>query len=349
MSTSISLETIQSGILEKGEAALKQIQQSNTLADLDQVRVSVLGKKGTLSEALKALGQVSAEDRPKLGALANEWKSKIESAIETKKNALEILEIEASLQKTKIDVTIPSRKKHAGSIHPVTSTIRKVSQVLGRIGFDVTVGPEIETDFLNFEAVNIPKDHPARDMQDTFFMGPGVVLRSQTSPVQMRAMRAEKWPIRILCPGAVYRNDSDATHSPMFHQIEGLWVDKKVSMSDLKGTLDFFAKEMFGSETKIRLRPSYFPFVEPGAEVDVSCAICGGRNHKCPVCKGTGWLEILGAGMVHPRLFELAGYNAGEISGFAFGMGVERIAMLMHDIPDLRLMFQGDQRFLKQF
>jgi phenylalanyl-tRNA synthetase alpha chain len=240
-------------------------------------------------------------------------------------------------------------KKHEGSLHPVTSTIRKVSQVLGRIGFDVTVGPEVETDFLNFEAVNIPKDHPARDMQDTFFMGPGVVLRSQTSPVQMRAMRAEKWPIRILCPGAVYRNDSDATHSPMFHQIEGLWVDQKVSMSDLKGTLDFFAKEMFGSDTKIRLRPSYFPFVEPGAEVDVSCAICGGRNHKCQVCKGTGWLEILGAGMVHPRLFELAGYNAGEISGFAFGMGVERIAMLLHDIPDLRLMFQGDQRFLKQF
>jgi phenylalanyl-tRNA synthetase alpha chain len=349
MSTPISLQSIQSGILEKGEAALQQIQQAGNLADLDLVRVSVLGKKGTLSEALKSLGQVSAEDRPKLGALANEWKSKIEGAIETKKNALEIVEIEASLIKTKIDVTLPSRKKHEGSLHPVTSTIRKVSQVLGRIGFDVTVGPEVETDFLNFEAVNIPKDHPARDMQDTFFMGPGVVLRSQTSPVQMRAMRAEKWPIRILCPGAVYRNDSDATHSPMFHQIEGLWVDQKVSMSDLKGTLDFFAKEMFGSDTKIRLRPSYFPFVEPGAEVDVSCAICGGRNHKCQVCKGTGWLEILGAGMVHPRLFELAGYNAGEISGFAFGMGVERIAMLLHDIPDLRLMFQGDQRFLKQF
>ena len=349
MSTPISLESIQAGILEKGEAALKQVELSKTLADLDQVRVSVLGKKGSLSEVLKVLGQVDAADRPKIGALANEWKAKIEGALEVKKSALEALEIEASLVKTRIDVTLPSRKKHTGSIHPVTSTVRKVSEVLGRIGFDVTVGPEIETDFLNFEAVNIPKDHPARDMQDTFFVGPGVVLRSQTSPVQMRAMRAEKWPIRILCPGAVYRCDSDATHSPMFHQIEGLWVDKQVSMSDLKGVLDFFAKEMFGSSTKIRLRPSYFPFVEPGAEVDVSCAICGGRNHKCPVCKGTGWLEILGAGMVHPRLFELAGYNPGEISGFAFGMGVERIAMLLHDIPDLRLMFQGDQRFLKQF
>ncbi len=349
MNTTISLESIQAGILEKGEAALNQVQQSQNLADLDQVRVSVLGKKGSLSEALKVLGQVDPTERPKIGALANEWKSKIESALESKKMILEAKEIEASLLKTKIDVSLPSRKKHLGSIHPVTSTVRKVSEVLGRIGFDVTVGPEIETDFLNFEAVNIPKDHPARDMQDTFFVGPGVVLRSQTSPVQMRAMRAEKWPVRILCPGAVYRCDSDATHSPMFHQIEGLWVDRKVSMSDLKGVLDFFAKEMFGADTKIRLRPSYFPFVEPGAEVDVSCAICGGRNHKCPVCKGTGWLEILGAGMVHPRLFELAGYEPGEISGFAFGMGVERIAMLLHDIPDLRLMFQGDQRFLKQF
>ena len=202
---------------------------------------------------------------------------------------------------------------------------------------------------MNFEAVNIPKDHPARDMQDTFFLGPGVVLRSQTSPVQMRTMRDQPWPIRILCPGAVYRCDSDATHSPMFHQIEGLWVDKKVSMADLKGVLEFFAKETFGSHVKIRLRPSYFPFVEPGAEVDVSCAICSGRNPHCQVCKGTGWLEILGAGMVHPRLFELAGYRPEEVSGFAFGMGVERIAMLLHDVPDLRYMFQGDERFLKQF
>ena len=341
--------SIPAQIIEKGQAALSQIEVSSTLEALDQIRVSVLGKKGSLSEALKTLGQVPADERPKLGALANEWKAKIEAAIDAKKQVLEAKQIEADLAKTKLDVTLPSRKVHVGSLHPITTTVRKVSQVLGRIGFDVTVGPEIETDFLNFEAVNIPKDHPARDMQDTFFVGPGVVLRSQTSPVQMRAMRAEKWPIRILCPGAVYRCDSDATHSPMFHQIEGLWVDQKVSMSDLKGVLDFFAKELFGTETKIRLRPSYFPFVEPGAEVDVSCMLCGGRNHKCPVCKGTGWLEILGAGMVHPRLFELAGYKSDEVSGFAFGMGVERIAMLLHGIPDLRLMFQGDQRFLKQF
>jgi phenylalanyl-tRNA synthetase alpha chain len=343
------MSDIQNQIIEKGQAALSQIEATQTLNDLDQIRVSVLGKKGSLSEALKSLGQVPADERPKLGALANEWKTKIETAIEARKVNLEAKEIEASLQKTRIDVTLPSRKLPSGSLHPITTTVRKVSQILGRIGFDVTVGPEIETDYLNFEAVNIPKDHPARDMQDTFFVGPGVVLRSQTSPVQMRAMRAEKWPVRILCPGAVYRSDSDATHSPMFHQIEGLWVDKKVSMSDLKGVLDFFAKELFGTETKIRLRPSYFPFVEPGAEVDVSCMLCGGKNHKCQVCKGTGWLEILGAGMVHPRLFELAGYQPNEVTGFAFGMGVERIAMLLHGIPDLREMFSGDQRFLKQF
>ena len=322
------MSEIQNQIREKGQAALEQIETAKNLPDLDQIRVSVLGKKGSLSEALKTLGQVPAEERPKLGALANEWKSKIEAALEIKKSALEANQIEADLIKTKIDVTIPSRKVHVGSLHPITTTVRKISETLGRIGFDVTVGPEIETDFLNFEAVNIPKDHPARDM---------------------RAMRAEKWPIRILCPGAVYRCDSDATHSPMFHQIEGLWVDKKVSMSDLKGVLGFFAKELFGTDTKIRLRPSYFPFVEPGAEVDVSCMLCAGKNHKCQVCKGTGWLEILGAGMVHPRLFELAGYKSDEVSGFAFGMGIERIAMLLHGIPDLRLMFHGDQRFLKQF
>ena len=336
-------------IEEKGLSALKQIEESQNLEQLDAIRVSVLGKKGSLSEALKQLGQVPPAERPKMGALANEWKAKIEASLEVKKIELESKQIEADLIKTRIDVTLPSRKIHTGSLHPITQTIRKISDTLGRLGFDVTTGPEVETDFMNFEAVNIPKDHPARDMQDTFFLGPGVVLRSQTSPVQMRTMRDQTWPVRILCPGAVYRCDSDATHSPMFHQIEGLWVDQKVSMSDLKGVLDFFAKELFGSHVKIRLRPSYFPFVEPGAEVDVTCAICAGKNPKCPVCKGTGWLEILGAGMVHPRLFELAGYQPSEISGFAFGMGVERIAMLLHDIPDLRLMFQGDQRFLKQF
>jgi len=311
--------SIQNQILESGQAGLAQIAGAQALDQLEQIRVSVLGKKGSLSEALKQLGQVDASERPKLGALANEWKTKIESAIEAKRETLQASHLETELGKTRIDVTLPSRKIHLGSLHPISKTIRKVSETLGRLGFDVTIGPE------------------------------GVVLRSQTSPVQMRTMREQKWPVRILCPGAVYRCDSDATHSPMFHQIEGLWIDKNVAMSDLKGVLDFFAKELFGSHVKIRLRPSYFPFVEPGAEVDVSCALCAGKNPKCTMCKGSGWLEILGAGMVHPRLFELAGYDPKEISGFAFGMGVERIAMLLHDIPDLRLMFQGDQRFLKQF
>jgi phenylalanyl-tRNA synthetase alpha chain len=345
----MSNPSIQNQISENGQAALSQIDTVSSLEQLDQIRVGVLGKKGTLSEVLKQLGQVSAEERPKLGALANEWKAKVESALEAKKAILDSAALDTELLKSRIDVTLPARKVHLGSLHPITQTVRKVSETLGRLGFDVTIGPEVETDFLNFEAVNIPKDHPARDMQDTFFLGPGVALRSQTSPVQMRTMREQKWPVRILCPGAVYRNDSDATHSPMFHQIEGLWVDQKVSMSDLKGVLDFFAKELFGSHVKIRLRPSYFPFVEPGAEVDVSCTLCSGKNPKCTMCKGSGWLEILGAGMVHPRLFETAGYKPDEISGFAFGMGIERIAMLLHNIPDLRLMFQGDQRFLKQF
>lgn len=348
MDASLSVTQIQEQIQKTGESALAQIQSAKDSATLESIRVSVLGKKGTLSESLKSLGGVAPADRPKIGAVANEWKSKLEASLEVKRQEIEALEIEKALAATKIDITLPARRPHLGSLHPITQTIQKVSDVLGRIGFDVTVGPEAETDFLNFEAANIPKDHPARDMQDTFFLGPGVVLRSHTTAVQMRAMRDKSWPIRILCPGAVYRCDSDATHSPMFHQIEGLWVDKKVSMSDLKGVLDFFAKEMFGADVKIRLRPSYFAFVEPGAEVDVSCAICQGRNPKCPVCKGTGWLEILGAGMVHPQLFRYAGYQPDEISGFAFGMGVERIAMLLHDIPDLRLMFQGDQRFLGQ-
>ena len=328
---------------------LSQISKAASTDALEQIRVSVLGKKGSLSEVLRGLGSVDASERPKIGAVSNQVKAAVEAALGEKKSALEDVELQAQIASERIDITLPSRLPHTGSLHPVTQTVRKIVGVLGKIGFDLTTGPEIETDFMNFEAVNIPKDHPARDMQDTFFVGPGVVLRTQTSPVQMRAMRDRKWPLRILCPGAVYRCDSDATHSPMFHQIEGLWVDKKDTLADLKGTLQFFASEIFGSETKIRLRPSYFPFVEPGCEVDVSCFKCGGKDEKCSICKGTGWLEILGAGMVHPRLFETAGYNPGEVTGFAFGLGIERIAMLLHHIPDLRLMFQGDVRFLKQF
>lgn len=335
-----------------GKQALQDLAAAKSLDGLEQVRIAVLGKKGALSEVLKGLGSVAAEERPKIGAKANEWKRKIESAIEERKAELEGALLDEQIKTQKIDVTLPARAPHRGSTHLVTQATRRVVQAFSRLGFDLVTGPEVETEFLNFEAVNIPADHPARDMQDTFFMGPGVVLRTHTSPVQMRSMRSRKWPVRILCPGAVYRSDSDATHLPMFHQIEGLWVDRGVKMSDLKGTLAFFARELFGPETKIRLRPSYFPFVEPGAEVDVSCFNCRNKNESsCRVCKGTGWIEILGAGMVHPKLLELAGasYSADGLTGFAFGIGMERVAMLLHQVPDLRFMIQGDMRFLTQF
>lgn len=334
-----------------GGQALREIESTSNLEALEQVRISVLGKKGALSEVLKGLGAVAPAERPVIGSAANEWKRKVEEALEARKLNLEQALLAEKLKSEKIDVSAPARLQHRGSLHLITQTTRRITQVFGRLGFDVTLGPEVETDFLNFEAVNIPKDHPSRDMQDTFFLGPGVVLRTHTSAVQMRTMRAQSWPVRILCPGAVYRCDDDATHSPMFHQVEGLWVDKNVKMSDLKGVLLYWAKEMFGPETKIRLRPSYFPFVEPGAEVDVSCFNCRVKiSDSCRVCKGTGWLEILGAGMVHPRLFDFAGYEkVPGLSGFAFGIGVERIAMLLHQISDLRLLFQGDVRLLGQF
>lgn len=345
-------------VLEKlsaiGNQTLEDVNHAASLETLDQLRVTVLGKKGSLSEVLKSLGTVPPEQRPAIGAAANEWKRKLEDAIENKKKALEEAALAKQLQTERIDISLPSRLPHKGALHPVTQTARRIVQVFKRLGFDVKSGPEVETEFYNFDAVNVPADHPARDMQDTFFMAPGVVLRTHTSAIQMRVMRAQSWPVRVLCLGAVYRSDHDATHSPMFHQIEGVWLDRDVKMSDLKGTLLFFAKELFGDEANIRLRPSYFPFVEPGAEVDVSCFAC--KDHvsdSCPVCRGSGWIEILGAGMVHPKLFEMAGYSEGVqskgLTGFAFGMGVERVAMLLHRIPDLRLMFQGDTRFLSQF
>lgn len=333
---------------EIGSQALEQIQSAAGLPDLEQIRVSVLGKKGSLSDVLKGLKDVSGEERPRIGAAANQWKTKIDGAISAKREALEADALQAKISHERIDVSIPSRLPHRGGVNPLTQTVRKLVRVFQRMGFDVTAGPEIETEFLNFEAVNIPQDHPARDMQDTFFAGPGVVLRTHTSPVQMRTMKDHEWPIRILCPGAVYRCDNDATHSPMFHQIEGLWIDRDVKMSHLRGTLEVFAKEMFGQDTAIRLRPSYFPFTEPSAEVDVSCPFCQ-KGQSCSVCKDTGWIEILGSGMVHPSLFEEAGYDSSKVSGFAFGIGIERIAMMLHRIPDLRLFFQGDVRFLSQF
>lgn len=338
------------GSIERiGSETLELISEASDLETLDAVRVKVLGKKGTLSAVLQGLGGCPPEERKKIGSQANACKQKIEEALEAKKLDLEKKLLEQKLKSETIDISLPSQGGHRGSLHVITQTSRRIVEVFSRIGFDVMTGPEVETDFLNFEAVNIPPDHPSRDMQDTFFLGPDVVLRTHTSAVQMRAMQSQKWPLRIVCPGAVYRVDDDATHSPMFHQVEGLWVDRGVRMSDLKGTLLYFARELFGPDVKLRLRPSYFPFVEPGAEVDVSCFKCRSKlSEDCRVCKGTGWLEILGAGMVHSRLFEQAGY-ADHPTGFAFGMGVERIAMLLHEISDLRLMFHGDVRFLRQF
>ncbi len=331
-----------------GARALEDIRKAAKLDELEQFRVSILGKKGALSEVLRGMGALSAEERPRVGARANEWKQKIETALSERQSQLADADLESRLASERLDVTAPSLRPFTGALHPVTLTTRKMIAALSRLGFDVTTGPEVETEYLCFEAVNIPADHPARDMQDTFFLGPGVVLRTHTSPVQMRTMLSRPAPVRILCPGAVYRCDYDATHLPMFHQIEGLWVDRGVRMSDLKGTLDFFASEIFGAGTKTRFRPSYFPFVEPGVEVDVSCPFCP-KQGDCKVCKSTRWIEIMGAGMVHPRLFEAAGYKDRDLTGFAFGMGVERVAMLLHRIPDLRLFNQGDLRFLSQF
>ena len=339
-----------------GAATLQRIREAKTLADVEQVRVTVLGKKGSLSEVLRGLGQASPEERPKIGSIANEWKAKIETALADRKDALEKLSVEEAIQSEAIDVTLPGRMPYRGAIHPISQTVRDLVAIFKSIGFTVTLGPEAETEYLCFEAVNIPANHPARDMQDTFFLGPGVVLRTHTTPVQMRTMLAGKWPVRVVCPGAVYRCDHDATHSPMFHQIEALWVDRGVRMSDLRGVLELFVRKLFGSDTKIRLRPSYFPFVEPGAEVDASCPFCKQQKSSappCKVCKGTRWIEILGAGMVHPKLFEAAGYaGSGDMpkpSGFAFGLGIERIAILRYEIPDIRYMFGGDLRFLSQF
>jgi len=332
-----------------GQAALTEISAAGSSKQVEDLRVSFLGKKGKLSEVLRGLKDVSPSDRPQVGAKANVWKDQIESALKSRKSDLENRELTTSIARDVIDTTLPARKSNLGTLHPVTQAIREIVRTLGRLGFDVTTGPEIETEFLCFDAINIPADHPARDMQDTFFVGPGTVLRTHTSPVQMRKMLSQEWPVRVICPGTVYRCDNDATHSPMFHQIEALWVDKNVKMSDLRGVLDFFAKDIFGPKTKIRLRPSYFPFVEPGAEVDVSCFKCAANDPHCSICKGSGWLEILGAGMVHPHLFKVAGYDPEQVSGFAFGLGIERIAMLLFQIPDMRLLFQNDVRFLRQF
>lgn len=346
------IDNIKQDLNDLGQKILNQIQSAKSLQDIENIRVHTFGKKGILSESLKGLREFSADEKPLVGSVVNAWKQKLETAIETKVSDLECAIIEEKVAVEKLDISQNARQNHIGNLHLITQVTYKILDTFGKVGFDITTGPEVETEYLNFEAVNIPPTHPARDMQDSFFLSPGILLRTQTSPVQMRAMRAKKWPLRILAPGAVYRCDNDATHLPMFHQIEGLWVDIGIKMSDLKGTLAYFARELFGTKTRIRLRPSYFPFVEPGAEVDVSCFQCSGKlQQTCRICKGTGWVEILGAGMVHPRLFEMAGpdYLDPGLSGFAFGIGVDRVAMLLHQISDIRYLVNSDMRILRQF
>ncbi|MBO8164449.1 MAG: phenylalanine--tRNA ligase subunit alpha [Brevibacillus sp.] len=332
------------------QAALSRLSEVTDMQQLQELRVKYLGKKGELTEILRGMGSLSAEERPVVGQLVNEVRSALESAIADKQASLEQAALEARLASEALDVTLPGRPLPAGTMHPLARIIEQTEDIFIGLGFEVAEGPEVETDLFNFEMLNLPKNHPARDMQDSFYITEEILLRTQTSPVQARTMldKGGKTPIKIICPGKVYRrDDDDATHSHQFMQIEGLVVDKGVRMSDLKGTLLTFARQMFGENQQIRLRPSFFPFTEPSVEVDIQCIFCGGKG--CRTCKQTGWIEILGAGMVHPRVLEMGGYDPKEVSGFAFGMGVERIAMLKYGIEDIRHFYTNDVRFLRQF
>ncbi len=317
-------------------------------ADLEQIKIKYLGKKGELTAVLRGMGALSAEERPLVGQLANEVRADIEAALNAKAHEARAAALEAQLKEEKLDVTMPGKASEVGHLHPLTQVQRELEDIFIGMGFSIVEGPEVELDYYNFQALNIPENHPARDTQDTFYISDNILLRSQTSPVQVRAMEHQKPPIRIISPGRVYRSDAlDATHSPLFHQLEGLVVDKGITMGDLKGTLEIFAKKMFGESTRIRFRPHHFPFTEPSAEVDVSCYVCGGKG--CRLCKGEGWIEILGAGMVHPFVLSNCGIDPEEYSGFAFGLGVERIAMKKYGIDDIRLFYENDERFLEQF
>lgn len=328
--------------------ALKQIEGSQALDKLNEIRVNYLGKKGELTAVLKSLKDVAPEDRPKVGQMVNETRAEIEKVLDDAKKKMEAAVREAKLKSEVIDVTLPAKKNNVGHRHPNTIALEEVERIFVGMGYEVVEGPEVEKDYYNFEALNIPADHPAKDEQDTFYVNGDILLRTQTSPVQVRVMEKTKPPIRIIAPGRVFRSDEvDATHSPSFHQIEGLVVDKNITFADLKGTLAQFAKELFGEETKVKFRPHHFPFTEPSAEVDVSCFKCGGAG--CRFCKGSGWIEILGCGMVHPKVLKMSGIDPEVYSGFAFGVGLERIALLKYEIDDMRLLYENDIRFLKQF
>jgi phenylalanyl-tRNA synthetase alpha chain len=329
------------------QQALGEVAASSTLAALDEVRVRWLGKKGAFTEQLKGLGVLPAAERPAAGARINEAKQQFEAAVEAARQALVRAAIEAELAAGRIDVTLPGRGESRGGIHPVTRARLRIERIFRDSGFEIATGPEIEDDFHNFEALNIPADHPARAMHDTFYLPDGRLLRTHTSPVQVRELRKGRLPLAMIMPGRVYRVDYDMTHSPMFHQVEGLVVDEQVSFAHLKAVLQGFLRAFFEKDLRMRLRPSYFPFTEPSAEVDMSCVFCDGAG--CRVCKHTGWLEIAGCGMVHPNVFAAAGVDAARWNGYAFGMGIERLAMLRYGVSDLRLFFESDLRFLRQF
>jgi phenylalanyl-tRNA synthetase alpha chain len=327
--------------------ALTAVAEAKDAQALDQVRVQYLGKKGELTALLKSLGKLSAEERPKAGAKINEAKQQVQVEINTRKTAMELAALNQKLSSETVDITLPGRGEVSGGLHPVTRTLERIESFFANVGYTSAQGPEVEDDFHNFEALNIPSHHPARAMHDTFYFNANTLLRTHTSPVQVRTMKNNEPPIRVICPGRVYRCDSDLTHTPMFHQVEGLLVDKDVSFADLKGTVEQFLKVFFEKDLAVRFRPSYFPFTEPSAEVDMECEICSGKG--CRVCSHTGWLEVMGCGMVHPKVFESCGVDAEVYSGFAFGMGVERLAMLRYGVNDLRLFFENDLRFLQQF
>ncbi len=327
--------------------ALKLVAEANELAALDHIRVEYLGKKGQITAQLKSLGKLCAEERPAAGAKINEAKVQVQDAMNARKADLESAAINAQLAADTVDVTLPGREAERGSLHPVTHTLNRIEDIFVRAGYSVEQGPEVEDDFHNFEALNIPSHHPARAMHDTFYVDDRHVLRTHTSPVQIRTMLKRSGPLKVICPGRVYRCDSDLTHTPMFHQVEGLVVDKDVSFADLKGVVSQFLRTFFEADVPVRFRPSYFPFTEPSAEMDIQCTHCKGEG--CRVCKQTGWLEVGGCGMVHPNVFKACDINPEEVSGFAFGMGVERLAMLRYGIKDLRMFFENDLEFLQQF
>ncbi|HEU4341322.1 MAG TPA: phenylalanine--tRNA ligase subunit alpha [Candidatus Binatia bacterium] len=333
---------------------LERIEHCKSETEVEQLRVEVLGRKGKLTLLLRGLKDLPAEERPRVGDELNQSRRVIEERLEERLEVVRRQSKEHALREETVDITLPGTRWERGRIHPLTLVTDQIIEIFRGMGFEIARGPDIEDDYHNFEALNFPKDHPARDMQDTFFVSNDRLLRTHTSPVQIRTMESRQPPLQIIVPGAVYRHDDDATHSPMFHQVEGFMVDQQVAFSDLKGVLTHFLRQIFSDETGVRFRPSFFPFTEPSAEIDIQCVICGGsgvsaEGQNCRVCKGTGWLEILGAGMIDPEVFRFVGYDPDKVSGFAFGMGVERIAMLKYGIEDIRLFFQNDLRFLRQF